>query len=118
MKKFITIAVLAFPFLATLAHGQTSDNCQDSLDCESSWLGITTSQRDAIFEFAEEYKEFIKGTRILTLEEAKGYMGTEAGFSSLAGSSKISDDFNVANKVYDQAQDLGSYIDLSIMGEL
>jgi len=67
---------------------------------------------------AEEYKEFIKGTRILTLEEAKGYMGTEAGFSSLAGSSKISDDFNVANKVYDQAQDLGSYIDLSIMGEL
>ena len=67
---------------------------------------------------AEEYKEFIKGTRILTLEEAKAYMGTEDGFSSLAGSSKISDDFNVANKVYDQAQDLGSYIDLSIMGEL
>jgi len=67
---------------------------------------------------AEEYKEFIKGTRILTLEEAKAYMGTEDGFSSLAGSSKISDDFNVANKVYDQAQDLGSYIDLSIMDEL
>ena len=60
---------------------------------------------------AEEYKEFIKGTRILTLEEAKGYMGTEAGFSSQAGSSKISDDLNVANKVYDQSKYLVRYIE-------
>jgi NitT/TauT family transport system substrate-binding protein len=66
----------------------------------------------------QEYKAIIKGTRILTLDEAKAYMGKKSGFGSLYGSSKISDDFNVANKVYEKPQDIDSYIDLSIMGEL
>lgn len=66
----------------------------------------------------QEYKAIIKGTKILTLDEAKAYTGKKSGFGSLHGSSKISDDFNVANKVYEKAQDIDSYIDLSIMGEL
>jgi len=66
----------------------------------------------------EEYKSFISGTNILTLEEAKKFMPKAEGFTSLHGSSKISDDFNVANKVYDEAQDIDDYIDLSLMGEL
>ena len=66
----------------------------------------------------EEYKSFISGTKILTLEEAKKFMPKAEGFASLHGSSKISDDFNVANKVYDEAQDIDAYIDLSLMGEL
>ena len=65
-----------------------------------------------------EYRNFIKGTKILTLEEAKAFTGSEEGYGSLKGSSQISDDFNVANKVYDTAQDVDSYIDLSIMSEL
>ena len=66
----------------------------------------------------EEYTGFISGTKILTLEEAKQFAGSEEGYKSLKGSSKISDDFNVANKVYDEAQDIDSYIDLSLMDEL
>ncbi len=67
---------------------------------------------------AEEYKTFVSGTRILTLEEAKKLAGNAEGYGSLYGSSKISDDFNVANKVYDTAQDIDAYIDLSLMEEL
>ena len=62
----------------------------------------------------EEYKPFLEGTKILTLEEAKGHFARGEGFSSVYGSSKISDDFNVANKVYDTPQDVDAYIDPSL----
>jgi NitT/TauT family transport system substrate-binding protein len=62
----------------------------------------------------EEYKSFIKGTKILTLDEAKKFFVKGDGFTSLYGSSKISDDFNLANDVYKKAQDVDSYIDPSI----
>ncbi len=61
-----------------------------------------------------EYKGFIDGTRILTLDEAKGFFKKGEGYTSLYGSSKISDDFNVANKVYEEGQDIDSYIDPAI----
>ena len=67
---------------------------------------------------AKEYETFMQGTKILTLEEAKAFMGKSAGYKSVYGSSKISDDFNVANKVYDTPQDIDSYVDLSLMDEL
>lgn len=61
-----------------------------------------------------EYKEFIKGTKILTLEEAKQFFKEGQGYKSLYSSSKIADDFNVANKVYGEPQDITSYIDASL----
>ena len=67
---------------------------------------------------AEQYKTFISGTRILTLDEVKELAGKADGYGSLYGSSKISDDFNIANKVYDKPQDIDTYIDLSLMEEL
>lgn len=67
---------------------------------------------------ADEYKGFIDGTKILTLEEALPFMEKASGFKSLYGSSKISDDFNVSNKVYETAQDVDAYIDASLMKAL
>ena len=64
---------------------------------------------------AEEYKPLIAGTKILTREEAKKLLGKEEGFSSLYGSSKIADEFNLKYDVYGEAQDLGSYIDTSLI---
>ena len=61
-----------------------------------------------------EYKTFVSGTKILTLDEAKKYFKKGEGYSSLYGSTQISDDFNVANKVYDKPEDVDSYIDPSI----
>ncbi|MGD8785534.1 MAG: ABC transporter substrate-binding protein [Thioalkalispiraceae bacterium] len=63
---------------------------------------------------SDEYKKFVSGTKILKLEEAKKYMTKVDGFKSVTGSSKISDDFNVANKVYKKPEDVSSYIDFSL----
>lgn len=63
----------------------------------------------------EEYKPFLKGTNILTREEANKFMVKGDGFKSIYGSSKISDDFNVANKVYEKPENIDDYIDGSLM---
>ena len=62
----------------------------------------------------EVYKTFVKGTKILTLKEAKGFFKQGKGFNSLYGSTQIADDFNIANKVYTKPQDIKSYIDPSL----
>ena len=61
-----------------------------------------------------EYKTFVDGTKILTLDEAKKYMTKADGFKSVTGSTKIADDFNVANDVYKKPEDVNSYIDFSL----
>lgn len=63
---------------------------------------------------AAEYKPFLQGTKILTLEEAKKYLAKGDGFTSLYGSSKIADDFNLKYEVYPEAQPIDDYIDGSI----
>lgn len=65
-----------------------------------------------------EYAGFIDGTKILTLEEAKSFLDKTDGFDSLYGSSRISDEFNVANDVYKAPMDIDSYIDTSLMEAL
>jgi NitT/TauT family transport system substrate-binding protein len=67
---------------------------------------------------AAEYKKFINGTKILTLAEAKKHFVKGDGFDSVYGSSKISDDFNVANKVYEKPQAVDAYIDPSLTDEM
>lgn len=63
---------------------------------------------------AEEYEPFLGGTKILTLDEAKPFFEKADGFTSLYGSSKIADDFNLKYEVYAEPQDIDSYIDGSI----
>lgn len=63
---------------------------------------------------AEEYLPFLQGTKILTLEEAKEVFAEGEGFGSIYGSTKISDDFNLAYEVYGEAQDIDAYIDPSL----
>jgi len=65
---------------------------------------------------ATTYAEFLPGTKFLPLAEgAKILSSTAPGFGSVAGSSKIADDFNVKNGVYKEAQKVAPYIDASIM---
>ena len=54
-------------------------------------------------EPADSYAAFLKGTKLLTLKEGAAIMAKGDGFKSLHGSSKIADDFNVANDVYKKA---------------
>jgi len=65
---------------------------------------------------ATTYAEFLPGTKFLPLAEGyKALFSTAPGFGSVAGSSKIADDFNVKNGVYKEAQKVAPYIDASIM---
>lgn len=62
----------------------------------------------------EEYKAFLDGTKILTLEEAKKTFKDGAGLDSIYGSGRMVDKFNVDNKVYEKPQEVADYIDASI----
>lgn len=61
----------------------------------------------------ETYLPLLKGTRLLSLDDAKKIYVKGEGFKTLYGSSKIADAFNVANDVYKTPQDLNSYLDAS-----
>jgi NitT/TauT family transport system substrate-binding protein len=65
-----------------------------------------------------EYATFVNGTKILTLEEARKHFQEGDGFTSLYGSSEVSDAFNVDNKVYGEPQDIEAYIDPSLTESL
>jgi NitT/TauT family transport system substrate-binding protein len=58
----------------------------------------------------EEYAAAMPGTFFLSLEEAKKRFKKGEGLDSLYGSTKIANDFNVANKVYKQSQVVDEYI--------
>lgn len=63
---------------------------------------------------AEEYAPLLKGTKILSLEESKEAFKKADGLSSIYGSSKIADDFNLKYEVYKTSESADSYIDPSI----
>lgn len=61
-----------------------------------------------------EYKPLLQGTKLIDLAEAKSILKKGAGFTSLYGSSQIADDFNFANAVYKEKQNVDAYIDPSL----
>jgi NitT/TauT family transport system substrate-binding protein len=64
------------------------------------------------------YIKYLKGTKLLTLADGKKVMAAKAGFGSLVGSSKNADAFNVKFGVYKQPQDVATYIDPALTGDL
>ena len=75
----------------------------DALKIMSARVGLTP----------ETYKPLLKGTHLIDIAEAKKTFKKADGLESLYGSSKIADDFNVANAVYKEHQDINGYIDPS-----
>jgi NitT/TauT family transport system substrate-binding protein len=63
----------------------------------------------------EKYEKLMAGTRFLSLKEAIATGEKKDGFSSLYGSTRISNEFQVSNKVYEKSQDVDSYIDPSLI---
>ncbi len=66
----------------------------------------------------EEYLPFLKGTKILTLEEAKKAFAKGDSLASIYGSGAMVDKFNVENKVYDKPQNVADYLDPSLVNSL
>ena len=61
----------------------------------------------------EAYLPLLKGTKLLSLSDAKKIYAKGASFKSIYGSSKTADSFNVANGVYKASENVDSYIDPS-----
>jgi NitT/TauT family transport system substrate-binding protein len=61
----------------------------------------------------ETYLPLLKGTKLLNVDEAKKIYVKGDGFKSLYGSTKVADQFNVANEVYKAGEDIDSYLDPS-----
>lgn len=99
--KWTKVAKVWYRIVDYLKDPKTAD---DAISIMASRVGLKPA----------EYKSFVKGTKILTLEEAKGFYKKGSGFSSVYGSTKIADDFNVANQVYSKPLDIDSYIDGSL----
>ena len=63
----------------------------------------------------ETLKPLWKGTHVLTLAEAKTVMEKQPGLSSLYGSTKNADDFNLFKSIYKAPQAIDSYIDPTLV---
>ncbi len=61
----------------------------------------------------EEYESFLKGTHILTLDEALKRWDTADGLGTVYGSSKVVNDFNMKFKVYPKSQETTKFLDPS-----
>jgi NitT/TauT family transport system substrate-binding protein len=62
----------------------------------------------------EEYEPFLKGTYILTLDEALKRWEKGEGLGNVYGSSKVVDAFNLKAAVYEKSQDVDKYLDPSL----
>ena len=79
------------------------ENIDDTLKILSSRVKVSP----------EEYEPFLKGTYILTLDEALKRWTPGEGLGNVYGSSKVVDDFNLKFKVYDKSQTVEKYLDPS-----
>ena len=61
-----------------------------------------------------DFQPLLKGTHLIDVAEGKKTFKKADGLTSLYGSTKIADGFNVDNDVYKKAQDVNSYIDPSL----
>ena len=84
------------------------ENTDEVLEILSSRVSVTP----------DEYEPFLQGTYILTGEEVKPIWEKAEGLGSVYGSSKISDDFNVAFEVYEKPLETGKYLDPSLTLEV
>jgi NitT/TauT family transport system substrate-binding protein len=82
-------------------------NLDEAAKIMSARVGLTPDQ----------YKAIMKGTHIMALEEGKKHWAKADGLTSIYGSNKIVDDFNVKNTVYKAPEKVDEYLDPSVSEE-
>jgi NitT/TauT family transport system substrate-binding protein len=85
------------------------------------YLADSTTRADGIAIMAsragvkpEEYAAFLGGTRFLTLAESRPRFQAGADLASIPFSLSVADTFNLANKVYKDAQKPAAYLDSTL----
>jgi NitT/TauT family transport system substrate-binding protein len=82
-------------------------NVDEAAKIMSARVGLTPDQ----------YKAIMKGTHIMTLDEGKKHWAKADGLTSIYGSNKIVDEFNVKNTVYKAPEKVDEYLDPSVTEE-
>ena len=112
MHCVVAALLMLLPFSVSTTSAQTLDECVDSLQCESSWVGMSDNEREDVFEFAEEYKAFIHLARTELSFVAEAVAFAEAnGFEALSDST----DIVPGKKIYEVNRD--RTISLLVIGE-
>ncbi|MCB1228940.1 MAG: ABC transporter substrate-binding protein [Verrucomicrobiae bacterium] len=101
-KKVVEVWYKVVDFL------KNEDNLDEALEIMAARVNLT----------ADEYEPLLKGTYILTLDEALEKWKKGDGLGSVYGSSKIVDDFNLKYGVYEKPEAIDKYFDPSITEEI
>jgi NitT/TauT family transport system substrate-binding protein len=101
---YVTLAKVWDHVVSYINDPKTQD---DAVKIMSARVGLTPAA----------YKPLLNGTHLIGLAEGKKTYGRADGLTSLYGSSKIADDFNVKNEVYKAAQDIDGAIDPSVTND-
>ncbi len=83
------------------------NNLDEAAKIMSARVGLTPDQ----------YKAIMKGTHITDLTEGKKFWAKADGLSSIYGSNKIVDEFNVKNTVYKAPEKVDEYLDPTFTDE-
>ena len=106
----VLLTIMSFSIATSSA--QFTDECIDSLQCKSSWIGMSDSEREEVFAFAEDYKAFIHlaRTELSFVAEAVAF-AEQNGFEELTSSTEIVP----GKKIYEVNRD--RTISLLVIGE-
>ncbi|MEX2470369.1 MAG: hypothetical protein WD396_11485, partial [Pseudohongiellaceae bacterium] len=98
--------------LAMPLGAQTDPDCAENLQCRSSWVGLTPAERERIFAFAEDYKDFLHRARTELSFVTEAIAFAEAnGFSALTTGTELTP----GTRVYEVNRD--RTISLLVIGE-
>ena len=104
--------LLILTVLGAPARAQTDAECTENLQCQSSWIGLTAAERDSVFAFAEDYKDFLHRARTELTFVSEAIAFAEAnGFSELTDET----DLTPGTRVYEVNRD--RTISLLVIGE-
>jgi len=59
IRNHLFSLLLTSSLFSSLSIAQITDECINNLDCQSSWAGLSKNDKDTVFAFAEDYKDFI-----------------------------------------------------------
>jgi aspartyl aminopeptidase len=98
--------------LASVTASAQDDDCTDTLQCESSWIGISSTEREEIFDFADDYKSFINlaRTELSFVDEAVAFAEAN-GFRALDSSNSL----RAGDRIYEVNRD--RTISLMVIGD-
>jgi aspartyl aminopeptidase len=112
MNKQTFLVTMLFACWTSLSLAQSSVECSETLQCNSSWLNLSNSQRDQVFAYAEEYKNFLHlaRTELSFVSEAIEFAQAN-GFRPL----QDFDDLQPGDRIYEVNRD--RTISLMVIGE-